>query len=187
MALNEVLGLLLPVAYVLGSWHDLVWCQVIQALCRPVAPQCQSVAAGRAWPGWFCPGPANLLASLAESHGKLKAYLTDIMWIITISLVLRSLKIRTVRPAVRRFIRTKAGPLQQLKPGGSWTPHFVECCVCRTAGKGMKTVTQEYRPSKRVEDQEAGPSVSSALLISGKLVVIRRTLIMTNYWLILDV
>jgi hypothetical protein len=48
MALNEVPGLLLPVFYVLVSWHVLMRCQGIQAVCRPVAPQCQSVAAGPA-------------------------------------------------------------------------------------------------------------------------------------------
>ncbi len=59
--------------------------------CRPqaaVAPQCQSAAAG---PAGSAPGPANTLASLAESkqNTKDKAYLTDIMWIITRSPVLR--------------------------------------------------------------------------------------------------
>ena len=75
MALNEVLGLLLPVA-----WHDLT--QVISLPQAAVALQCQSVAAGPAI------GPtASTLASLlvAESlseqntDDKLKAYLTDIM------------------------------------------------------------------------------------------------------------
>ncbi len=64
------------------------------SVCRPqaaVAPQCQSVASG---PAGSAPGPANTLASLTESkqntNDKLKAYLTDIMWIITrSSLVLR--------------------------------------------------------------------------------------------------
>ena len=63
------------------------------SVCRPqaaVAQQCQSVAAG---PAGSAPGPANTLASLAESKqntdDKLKAYLTDIMWIITRSQVLR--------------------------------------------------------------------------------------------------
>jgi hypothetical protein len=62
-------------------------------VCRPqaaVAPQCQSVAAG---PAGSAPGPTNTLASLAESkqntNDKLKAYSTDIMWIMTRSLVLR--------------------------------------------------------------------------------------------------
>ena len=36
-------------------------------------------------------------------------------------------------------------------------------------------------------DSPPASSVNSALLISGKLVIIRTTLIMTNYWLILDV
>ncbi len=89
MALNEVPGLLLPVA-----WHDLVWswCQVIslQAL-GSCGPQCQSVAAG---PAGSAPGPgANTLASLAEckqdTNNKVKAHLTDVIWIITRSLVLR--------------------------------------------------------------------------------------------------
>ena len=35
--------------------------------------------------------------------------------------------------------------------------HVSRSAMCRAAGKGVKTVTQEYRPSKRVEDQEAGP------------------------------
>jgi hypothetical protein len=35
--------------------------------------------------------------------------------------------------------------------------HLGRSATCREAGKGVKTVTQEYRPSKRVEDQEAGP------------------------------
>ena len=62
-------------------------------VCRPqaaVAQQCQSVAAG---PAGSAPGPANTLASLAEckqdTNDKVKAYLTDIIWIITRSLVLR--------------------------------------------------------------------------------------------------
>ncbi len=57
------------------------------SVCRPqaaVAQQCQSVAAG---PAGSAPGPTNTLASLAESkqntNDKLKAYSTDIMWIIT--------------------------------------------------------------------------------------------------------
>jgi hypothetical protein len=60
------------------------------SVCRPqaaVAQQCQSVAAG---PAGSAPGPANTLASLAESkqdtNDKVKAYLTDIIWIITRSL-----------------------------------------------------------------------------------------------------
>ena len=55
-----------------------------------VAQQCQSVAAG---PASSAPGPANTLASLAEckqdTNDKVKAYLTDIIWIITRSLVPR--------------------------------------------------------------------------------------------------
>ena len=35
--------------------------------------------------------------------------------------------------------------------------HVARSSTCRDAGKGVKTVTQEYRPSKRIEDQEAGP------------------------------
>jgi hypothetical protein len=35
--------------------------------------------------------------------------------------------------------------------------HILRSATCRAAGKGAKTVTQEYRPSKRVKDQEAGP------------------------------
>ena len=67
-------------------------------VCRPhaaVAQQCQSVAAGPAGPATPAPGPANTLASLAECKqdtiDKVKAYfkLTDIIWIITRSLVLR--------------------------------------------------------------------------------------------------
>ncbi len=61
--------------------------------CRPqaaVLPQCQPVAAGQAG---SAPGPTNILASLAESkqksNDKLNAYSTDIMWIITRSLVFR--------------------------------------------------------------------------------------------------
>jgi hypothetical protein len=63
------------------------------SVCRPqaaVAQQCQSVASG---PAGSAPGPANILASLAESkqntNDKLIAYLTEIIWIITRSLVLR--------------------------------------------------------------------------------------------------
>jgi hypothetical protein len=59
------------------------------SVCRPqaaVAMQChwQSVAAS---PAGSAPGPANTLASLAEckqdTNDKVKAYLTDIMCIIT--------------------------------------------------------------------------------------------------------
>ena len=35
--------------------------------------------------------------------------------------------------------------------------HISRSAMCRAAGKGVKTLTTEYRPSKRVEDQEAGP------------------------------
>ena len=63
------------------------------SVCRPqaaVTQQCQSVADA---PAGSAPGPANTLASLAESkqntNDKLKAYSTDIMWIITRSLVLQ--------------------------------------------------------------------------------------------------
>jgi hypothetical protein len=86
------------------------------SVCRSqaaVAPLCQSVAAAGS-----ASGPASTLASLAESkqntNDKVKAYLTDIMWIITRSLVQRYLEIRTShrdRPAVH----TRAGPLQQQK------------------------------------------------------------------------
>ncbi len=62
------------------------------SVCRPpaaVAQQCQSVAAG---PVGSAPGPTNTLASLAKSkqntNDKLNAYSTDIMGIITRSLVL---------------------------------------------------------------------------------------------------
>ncbi len=59
------------------------------SVCRPqaaVAPQFhwQSVAAG---PAGSAPGPANTLASLADcrqdTNDKMKANLTDIIWIIT--------------------------------------------------------------------------------------------------------
>ncbi len=62
------------------------------SVCRPQAAVCQSVAAG---PAGSAPGPANTLASLAECHGKqdtidkVQAYLNDIIWMITRSLVLR--------------------------------------------------------------------------------------------------
>ena len=63
------------------------------SVCRPqaaVAQQCLSVAAG---PAGSAPGPANTLASLAEckqdTNHKVKVYFTDIIWIITRSLVLR--------------------------------------------------------------------------------------------------
>ena len=63
------------------------------SVCKPqaaVAQQCQSLAAGTAG---SAPGPANTLASLAEckqdTNDKVKANLTDIIWIITRSLVLR--------------------------------------------------------------------------------------------------
>ena len=35
--------------------------------------------------------------------------------------------------------------------------HISRSSVCRGSGKGVKTITQEYRESKRAEDQEAGP------------------------------
>jgi hypothetical protein len=44
MKLNEVQRFLLPVAYVLVSWLDSTQCQVIRAVCSPVAQQCHSVA-----------------------------------------------------------------------------------------------------------------------------------------------
>jgi hypothetical protein len=92
MALNEVPGI--PQHYyclLLGmTSRDL---DAKSSVCRPqaaVAQQCQSVAAG---PAGSAPGPTNTIASLAESkqntNDKLKAYSTDIMWIITGSLVLR--------------------------------------------------------------------------------------------------
>ncbi len=35
--------------------------------------------------------------------------------------------------------------------------HISRSSVCRGSGKGVNTITQEYRESKRAEDQEAGP------------------------------
>jgi hypothetical protein len=35
--------------------------------------------------------------------------------------------------------------------------HIAKSPLCRGAGKGVKTITMEYRDSKRAEDQEAGP------------------------------
>jgi hypothetical protein len=35
--------------------------------------------------------------------------------------------------------------------------HISKSPLCRGAGKGVKTITTEYRDSKRAEDQEAGP------------------------------
>ena len=61
------------------------------SVCRPqaaVAPKCQSVAAG---PAGSIPGSTNTLAESKQNAAdnlKLKVYLTDIMWIITRSLVL---------------------------------------------------------------------------------------------------
>jgi hypothetical protein len=63
MALNEVQGLLLPVAYVLVY---LLQCQVISLL--PCVP---TVSVSGIWLCWFSPGPANTLASLAESKQSL--------------------------------------------------------------------------------------------------------------------
>jgi hypothetical protein len=85
MALNEVQGSLLPAAYVLVY---LVQYQVISLQpCDPI------VSVSGLWPGWFSPGPANTLASLAESkqttYDKLKACLTDITWIIAKTLALK--------------------------------------------------------------------------------------------------
>jgi hypothetical protein len=37
--------------------------------------------------------------------------------------------------------------------------HISRSLHCRAAAKGIKTVTQEYRDSRRAEDQEAGPVV----------------------------
>lgn len=37
------------------------------------------------------------------------------------------------------------------------TTHIGRSFVCRTEGKGVQTVTMQYRPSGRAEDQEAGP------------------------------
>ncbi len=85
MALNDVTGLLLPVAL-----HDLTLVISLKA-SGSCGPQCHSVVAGPA-PG---PEPASTLAPLlvAESKqntdDKLKAYLTDIMRMIARSLVLR--------------------------------------------------------------------------------------------------
>jgi hypothetical protein len=96
-------------------------CQVItpQLPWAAVAPQCQSLAVA-AGPAGSAPWPANTLASLAEcrqdTNDKVKAYLTDIIWIITRSLVLRQLEIRTAhrdQPAVHTG--TRAWPLQQQK------------------------------------------------------------------------
>ena len=90
MALNEVLGLLLPVASTC-----LAWPHPRQASGAAVALQCQSVAAGSV------PGPASLRLTSPwrrskqnlNTDDKLKAYLTDIMQINARSLVLRKLEI----------------------------------------------------------------------------------------------
>ena len=82
MALNEVLGLLLPVA-----WHDLT--QVMSLPQAAVALQCQSVSAGPARARdseYTCITSQCRLTSRSKQNtdDTLKAYLTasDIMWII---------------------------------------------------------------------------------------------------------
>jgi hypothetical protein len=37
------------------------------------------------------------------------------------------------------------------------TTHIGRSIVCRTEGKGVQTITMQYRSSGRAEDQEAGP------------------------------
>jgi hypothetical protein len=37
------------------------------------------------------------------------------------------------------------------------TNHIGLCVVCQTEGKGVQTVTVQYRPFCRAEDQETGP------------------------------
>jgi hypothetical protein len=73
-------------------WLSMTSCNLDakSSVCRPQAAVAQqSVAAS---PAGSAPGPANTLASLAEfkqhTIDKVKAYLTDIIWIITRSLVL---------------------------------------------------------------------------------------------------
>ncbi len=90
MALNEKLGLLLPVA-----WHDLTKVISLQASgsCGP------AVSVSGRWP---CPRASKhtcittscRLTSRSEQNtdDTLKAYLTDIMWIIARSLALRKLE-----------------------------------------------------------------------------------------------
>ncbi len=51
------------------------------------------------------------------------------------------------------MVHTRAGPLQQQKAAELYISRSV---VWQAAEKGV-TVTQEYRLSKRVEDQEVGP------------------------------
>jgi hypothetical protein len=93
------------------------------SVCRP--DDCQSVAVSvAAGPAGSAPGPANTLASLAEckqdTNDKVKANLTDIIWIITRSLVLRYFQVQVtveIRTAHRDqpAVHTRAWPLQQQK------------------------------------------------------------------------
>jgi hypothetical protein len=111
-------------------------------VCRPqadVAQQCQSVAAG---PAGSAPRPANTLASLAESkqntndenilgwhhvdHHQITIFTSTITWN------------QDCPPSLAGSpFQGKATAATE----GSWTP----------TGKGVKTVTQEYKPSKWVE------------------------------------
>ena len=77
-------------------WARTSICLYLHVISLQASGSCHGGAAasvsGR-WPGWYSLRTRNTLASLAESKlntdDKLKAYLTDIMWIMNRSLVLR--------------------------------------------------------------------------------------------------
>jgi hypothetical protein len=72
--MKEVQGLSLPVAYMLVY---LVRSQVISL--QPCGP---AVSVSGLWPGWFSPGPANAIASLAESKQTTNDKRNSHLWII---------------------------------------------------------------------------------------------------------
>jgi hypothetical protein len=154
MALNDVLGLLLPVGM---TSCDL---DAKSSVCRPQAAasqQCQSVATG---PAGSAPGPTDTLASLAESkqntNDRLKACLTtDIMWINGSSAYhycYNNLKSgHRDRPTVHR-LHTRAWPLQQQKAA--------ELQQERASRQSPKSTDRPSGSRTRRLDPSSGPGLS---------------------------
>jgi hypothetical protein len=167
MALNEVLGLILPFASTC-----LAWPHPRQASGAAVALHCQSVAAGSA------PGPARLTSPWRRSKQNLntddtlKAYLTDIMC----QRRLPAFVVEFNKAIVLLWIKARSLVLLKLEiwnqdcppcPWAAAVTTFIGCsipCQTRREAKSLQNITvalTPFRPSGRTEGQEAG-AVSGA-------------------------
>ncbi len=128
----------------------MAWCDhdAKSSVCRPqaaVAPQCQSVASG---PAGSAPGPANTLASLAESKQNTNDKKADSIldWHHVDHHQITSTTITWNQDYPPRQAGSPYQGRATAATEGNWTQ----------AEKCVTTVSQEYIPSKRVKDQEFG-------------------------------